>query len=145
MEWDNTLSAPMTERKRFLLDKTPDWEIILMVWGPYASTPIHDHNESKCWTRILKGQLFEKNIDRDSLEVTCSHLLNAGTGSFIEDEIGAHQLLNLSSEISVSLHLYARPIEFCHIYDEKLGMWVTTKVNYELLINNEIHEKSIAT
>lgn len=145
MEWNIPLSAPLTERKRYLLDKTPDWEIILMVWGPYASTPIHDHNESKCWTRILKGQLFEKNIDRRSLEVTGSQLLNKNAGSYIEDDIGAHQLLNLSAELAVSLHFYARPIEFCHIYDEALGMWVINKVNYELLNTNEMHEKSIAT
>lgn len=143
-EWNKTISAPFTERKRILLDKTSEWEIILMVWGPFAATPIHDHNESKCWTRILKGQLFEKSIDRRSLEITNNQLLSAGTGSYIEDDLGAHQLLNLSSELAVSLHFYARPIEFCHIYDEVSGMWVINKVNYELLSNNENYEKSIA-
>lgn len=144
LEWKNNLFVPAFERKRFLVEKTTDWEIVLMVWGPGASTPIHDHNESKCWTRILEGQLIEKNINRSSLEVTATHTLSPAKGSFIEDELGAHKLSNSQSDYAVSLHFYARPIEFCHVYDEALGIWIINKVNYDQMVNNEMHEKSIA-
>jgi hypothetical protein len=47
------------ERRRYLIEATPEFEIILMLWGPRATTLIHDHSESRCWMRLMDGKLLE--------------------------------------------------------------------------------------
>lgn len=55
-----TIPASPGNRKRIRVERTRDWELILMVWGTKASTPIHDHNHSKCRMRLLEGNLVEE-------------------------------------------------------------------------------------
>lgn len=125
------------ERRRYLLKREKTWELILILWGPGSQTKIHGHNESKCWTQIVKGALTEKVYQGEMPELISEHILVSGENHFIEDSIGSHQIINKSDEIVVSLHLYADPIEKCSVYDEDSGIWKIEAVGFDGILENE--------
>ncbi|EMY69987.1 cysteine dioxygenase [Leptospira vanthielii] len=110
------------ERKRYKYAEGKGWEILLMVWGNNSQTPIHDHNGSKGWIRIIKGNLVERCFDKNPI-YQIEKLLGLGTDSYIDDSIGTHQIVNPFQSVAVSLHLYSPSICNCNVYDENSKKW----------------------
>jgi cysteine dioxygenase len=137
-------SAEKNMRRRILIEKTSEWELVLLVWGPKSQTAIHDHNGSKCWTRILSGQLVELAYENSEPILKKSLVLRAGDASYIDDSLGSHSIVNFEDTIALSLHLYATPIEFSHHYDQQRNIWIREKVNSEIIQESEFYEKSFA-
>lgn len=119
---DHSFDIPTYERKRYLIKGTAEWEVILMAWGSMAQTPIHMHNLSCCWTRVLQGRLVERvfSLNPELLKV---NILEQSGKSYIDDDIGPHQVLNLEDRPALSLHLYAAPIQSCQVFDAQSGLW----------------------
>ena len=132
LEIKKSFSVMPFERKRYVLMREPDWEIVLMTWGPQSKTGIHFHNGSRCWTRLVEGSLKERHFNRHA-QMMGEHALVPQQNAYLDDDLGAHQVLNLGSEIAVSLHLYADPITSCHVFDEETGFWVSRDVESEEL------------
>ena len=47
------------------------------------------------------------------------------------DFMGCHSLENMSNKRSMSLHLYAKPIRNCNLFDEKTGKFVNKDLVYD--------------
>ncbi len=86
------------------------FEIYLIFWSPYSSSPIHDHPEKGCVLKLLKGKLNEelyinKNTHVEYLKTISINIndINNRNGNEI-----LHKIINLN-EMSISLHVYFPP------------------------------------
>jgi hypothetical protein len=70
---------------------------------------MHDHGESSCWLRVLEGQVHEaRHLAEDDRRVT--ECLSPGQATYINNEMGLHQISNPSDSMAVTIHVYAPPL-----------------------------------
>lgn len=131
---------------------------MILCWGEQHSSAIHDHADSHCFMKMLKGQLTEIRYawpkDDKSLDVTPDADIAAFDGKgdayngakideigrstmetngvcYINDNLGLHRVENPShTEAAVSLHLYCPPYEECSIFNEKTGRRTKCQVTF---------------
>lgn len=109
------------------------FELILLCWEPGQQTPIHDHGGEECWVQVIQGEFKETiyNLDEaGELTKVKSTSSKAGDISYMIDFMGYHRLENSSEKRAISLHLYAKPIRTCEIYDENTGEFVQKDLEY---------------
>jgi len=82
---------------RYLLQKTPEYELYCIVWSEGATTPFHGHPDGGCWMRVIEGELVETSVRSD--RVMC-----AGDTGFQKGPYGIHRIV--ARQPSRSLHLY---------------------------------------
>ncbi len=111
------------ERKRFLLSKNEEYEIVLMIWGPGAMTPIHDHGGSSSFVEIIDGAIAERFFDRQGPRQIGETILRTGDKSELASGDVVHQMVNIAESFSYSIHLYANPLSECNFYDEDSTEW----------------------
>ncbi len=119
---------------RNCLYKDSNFELILLCWEKGQQTPIHDHNGEDCWVVLLEGgmeELFFSKGKDGTLEVCGSRFVLPNQVTFMNDGLGFHQLKNNSESRSLSLHLYAKPIENCQSFDEVSKQFVTRSLNFD--------------
>lgn len=121
------------EKKRYLLRSDHETDLVLMIWGQGAQTPIHDHAGSECWTTLVKGELLEKSFERSTLKLISETKLEKDCLSMTDKEAGVHQLINESSDFVYSLHLYRLPFSHCNVYLEAEQKWMVLDNQYDLL------------
>ena len=111
-----------------------EFELILLCWEKGQASPIHDHGGEECWVKIIDGEfketLYQKN-DAGDLETVKSMKSSNGDITYMVDFMGYHRLENLSNKRSVSLHLYAKPIRSCNVYDEECENFVLKELSYD--------------
>ncbi|WP_189702636.1 cysteine dioxygenase [Subsaximicrobium wynnwilliamsii] len=111
-----------------------DFELILLCWCEGQETSVHNHDGEDCWVRILKGEIEEEFFDFNAegdLNLLRSQIVTASETTFINDEIALHRLKNNFEGRSMSLHLYAKPIEQCRSYNEANGEFVKKELRYD--------------
>lgn len=86
----------------------------LIVWGPNAKTNIHIHPENGCFIYniygIWKEDLYNSTSfnNNNTTKKTKTSYYHSGRILFIDDEIGAHQVTNLShNSYALSLNIYS--------------------------------------
>ena len=117
------------------------FELILICWQSSHKTPIHDHGGEECCVKVIDGEFKEtvyKSNEVSEVNILKSTLFKAGDISYMIDFMGCHQLKNLSSHRALSLHLYAKPIRNCNIYDEQSKEFVQKKMSYHTVSNGTI-------
>ena len=117
------------------------FELILICWQSSHKTPIHDHGGEECWVKVIDGEFKEtvyKLNEVSEVNILKTNLFKVGDISYMIDFMGCHQLKNLSSHRSLSLHLYAKPIRNCNIYDEQSKEFVQKKMSYHTVSNGTI-------
>lgn len=111
-----------------------DFELILLCWEKNQITPIHNHGGEECWVKVLEGEFRECIYQEDQdgkLQKIKSVISKAEDISYMIDFMGFHSLENLSAKRSMSLHLYAKPIRNCMIFDEDSREFVNRKLTYD--------------
>ena len=119
---------------RNCLYKDPQFELILLCWNEGQETSIHDHDGEDCWVYLLEGQMEEVFYSVDSsnvLKEERTHSIEPHQLSFMNDRIGVHKLRNSFKGRSISLHLYAKPIEQCNFYCETSEQFIEVKLKYD--------------
>ena len=114
--------------------KTNDFELILMCWDVDQETPIHCHNGKDCWMRVVKGELEEAVFERrqnEGLQLVNHKTYVAKDVAHINDQLGVHRLRNSGGTQAMSLHLYAKPIEKCSIYDPETNGFKIKEMSYD--------------
>ena len=112
------------------------FELILLCWEEGQKTAIHDHGGEECWVKVIQGEFREtiyKVDEAGELKVVKSIISKAGDISYMVDFMGCHRLENLSNTRSMSLHLYAKPIRKCRIFDEKSKTFVNKDLGYDTI------------
>jgi len=109
------------------------FELILLCWEKGQQTPIHNHGGEECWVKVIKGN-FKETIfnlnEAGELKSIKSTMSKTGDVSYMIDFMGFHRLENCSENRGVSLHLYAKPIRTCEIFDENSGEFVHKDLTY---------------
>ncbi len=114
------------------------FELILICWCKGHKTPIHDHGGQECWVKVIEGELEEviyKKNENDELIAIRSSKSKANQVTYMKDFMGFHSLENISPNRSITLHLYAKPIRKCNIFNEDLKKFVSKEMNYDTVAN----------
>lgn len=109
------------------------FELILLCWEKGQQTPIHDHGGEECWVKVIQGEFKETiyNVNEaGELKTVKSTISKTGDITYMIDFMGFHRLENLSDTRSLSLHLYAKPISSCKIFDENSRKFVRKGLTY---------------
>ena len=112
---------------------TEKFQLLLLCWEEGHKTPIHDHGGEECWVKVIEGELkeviYKKNED-DELIAVKSSISKTNQVSYMKDFMGFHSLENVSNKRSMTLHLYAKPIRKCNIFDENSKTFEETELFY---------------
>lgn len=104
---------------RNCIARTEHYELILLCWEEDQNTPVHCHGGEECWVYVMNGKMQENHFqfENEVLTLESTEVLQKGDKSFMCDDLGFHQLTNVSEGRSMSLHLYMDPIDTCTKYD----------------------------
>ncbi len=101
------------------------FELLVLLWERGARTPIHGHDGQRCWLLPLAGALAATNyavVDGGRrpghAEVAPRERVRLLPGAIDhrDDEDDVHEVA-VDGDFAVSLHVYARPIDRCLVYD----------------------------
>ncbi|KAK2000465.1 cysteine dioxygenase type I [Colletotrichum falcatum] len=111
--------------------------LLILVWTPGKSSPIHSHSNAHCLMKILKGELTETRYDFPQsrkglgeseggchMDVVAESTYTANEVAYMSDDLGVHKVWNKSSDFAVSLHLYTPPNivrNGCYVFDAGTG------------------------
>lgn len=101
--------------------KTPEFELILICWNEVDATPIHCHNEQKCWVYLIAGEMTELRYTSDeacNLTETNNLQMKAGALTYMHDSMGFHLLKNGEEKKAMTLHLYMKPVDSCTVFND---------------------------
>ena len=133
---------------RNCIAKSDDYELILLCWEEGQETPIHCHSGQECWVHVLTGEISESrfhfNDEESSMEVDHSMVMSAGKLSYMNDEMGFHNLVNISDGRSMSLHLYMNPISNCRVYNSATGELELKRLEYHSLNGKVLETANIS-
>ena len=115
------------------------FELILICWGPGQCTDVHDHGGEECWMYFVEGQFEEVvyGIEKSKLAVKKRKAASNGTLTYMADFMGVHSLQNIGDQRAFSLHLYAKPITSCHIFDPHSEQFTTKNLMYDTQVSLE--------
>ncbi len=109
------------------------FELILLCWEPGQKTPIHDHGGEECWVYFINSE-FEEVIystSESGLEEIQSLKVSHGTVTYMTDFMGVHSLQNIGEIRGFSLHLYAKPIKSCNVFNDSIEEFELKEMNYD--------------
>jgi cysteine dioxygenase len=109
------------------------FELILICWKEGDQTSIHDHDGEECWVKVIAGEFKEtiyKLNDLEELDIVKSSISKKNQITYMKDFMGFHRLENVSKKRSMSLHLYAKPIRKCRMYDEETKTLINKNLGY---------------
>ncbi|MFT5761157.1 MAG: cysteine dioxygenase [Polaribacter sp.] len=128
---------------RNCIAENEDFELILLCWEKGQVTAIHDHGGEECWVYFVEGEFREhvytenKNGELDIVKTTN---IKPGDVGYMIDFMGFHNLENRSNKRSMTLHLYAKPIKNCNVYDSEKNEFINKEMSYDNV--NEIHQST---
>ncbi len=113
---------------RHLLYRDPQGRFVVaaMVWRPGQGTPIHDHDGSWGLLGLVQGSLRVVNYHPQTDEVSPGavplqpdppHQPCAGSDQSVCGCADVHQVQNLGDQLAVSVHVYARDIDKCLVFE----------------------------
>lgn len=111
-----------------------EFELMLLCWQPHQVTPIHDHGGEECWVKIIEGEFTEtiyQDCAENNLKPIRKNKASAGDITYMIDFMGYHSLKNESNKPSMSLHLYAKPIASCSVFDEEKQSFYQKQLAYD--------------
>lgn len=119
---------------RNCLECNDDFELILICWEEGQVTPIHDHGGEECWVKIIQGEfketIYESNESGEPTEIK-TNIGGPGGISYMVDFMGCHSLENVSNGRALTIHLYAKPIASCNIYNNEDGQFEPKVMEYD--------------
>ena len=116
---------------------TEKFELILICWCAGHQTSIHDHGGEECWVKVIEGEFKETLYKQDEmgiLKLTKTKFSKKNDITYMKDFMGFHRLENSANKRSMSLHLYAKPIRSCNVFNEVSKMFVHKELDYDTTI-----------
>ena len=116
---------------------TEKFELILICWCAGHQTSIHDHGGEECWVKVIEGEFKETVYKQDEmgiLKLTKTKFSKKNDITYMKDFMGFHRLENSANKRSMSLHLYAKPIRSCNVFNEVSKTFVHKELDYDTTI-----------
>lgn len=133
-EFDDYVYWDKDSYTRNCIERTENFELMLLCWNSKQTTPIHDHGGEKCWVYQIKGSIDELRYDKnenDQLEVVNQMTLPPGKLTYMDDSMGYHALKNNKNERALTLHLYMKPIDECDVFNPKEECFEVKELVYD--------------
>ncbi|MBX9831002.1 cysteine dioxygenase family protein [Candidatus Babeliales bacterium] len=127
---------------RNLIHKAPDFDLLLLCWGPGQHSPVHGHEGQKCWMKVLDGRLEFTDYQEEpphERRLLSPLTVNIGEAGYVDGPAGIHAVGNAFDIPAISLHLYALPFEQCDVYNLDLNEKHKVSLTY-----HTIHGKIVA-
>ena len=100
--------------QRNLVKAAPNYHVWVMCWKVGQRSPIHDHGNSVCAVRVLRGTATVTHFAwTDSGDIKATHSEDVAVGGVIGTQDGdLHQVSNLQGggKELITLHIYAPPL-----------------------------------
>lgn len=103
-DWQNYVKFSSDCYSRNHVIHTKEYELLILCWQPNQGSPIHNHPKQGCLLKVLEGELSEKKYNKSNYIVET--IYKTGEVSYIDNQLGVHQIKNQNQEKAVSLHLY---------------------------------------
>jgi predicted metal-dependent enzyme (double-stranded beta helix superfamily) len=136
------ISDPRRGYSRTLLHKSDLFEILVLRWQPGCSSAIHDHGGAHCWFAVAQGTMKIENYLRyDSGDVPGfariglegREELDPGAIDYRQDDVHLHRCIAGDGPVT-TLHVYARPIEHFHGFDERAQTCYDVTPTYDAIL-----------
>ena len=128
--------------------KSDNFELILLCWEAGQETPIHCHSGEECWMYLIEGEIeevqYQKHKNGD-VEAKGIRKIANQQQAYINDAIGLHKLKNNSKGRTISLHLYAKPIESCSYFDEQSKTFIKKNLSYDTYKGEILSSKRVSS
>ena len=132
-DWECRAQFDPSVYTRNLVHRSERFELLILCWSAGQVSPIHDHAGEQCWMAVLAGQIEEQQFELlrpgSPLRAGRAKIFVPGQVAYIEDEIALHRVRPIGAA-AVSLHLYARPIDVCSVYEESTGAVLAKQLIY---------------
>lgn len=120
---------------RNLVGRNEQFEMLLLCWNPGQESPIHNHAGQNCWMAVMEGRIEETLFSpapggAGPLTQGITRVYEAGRVGFINDDIALHRVRPVPGTRGITLHLYAKPIDVCNVYDPTSGRVVQSRLVY---------------
>ena len=119
---------------RNCIERTENFELMLLCWNNKQATPIHDHGGEKCWVYQISGTVDEvryKENENGQLEVDHKMTLKPGALTYMDDNMGYHALENNKDSKALTLHLYMKPIDECEVFNTEEKCFESKELAYD--------------
>ena len=126
---------------RNCLARNEKMEIILLCWDANAKTPIHDHGGQECWVYQVDGELTEvryRDNEESAPQETSRQVLGPGSYTYMQDNMGYHELCNDPNRRGMTLHIYASPIDACLVYNFEEKRFDRKEMTYDTMLGELI-------
>ena len=112
------------------------FELILLCWEPGQKTPIHDHGGEECWVYFVNSEFEEIIYEKvgSALREKTTLAVVPGSVTFMSDFMGVHSLHNTGGQRGFSVHLYAKPITSCNIFNVDSAKFELIEMKYDTQI-----------
>jgi cysteine dioxygenase len=117
---------------RNCIARTDDFELLLICYEPGQRTSIHDYATQEAWIHPVVGTVIEERFElgpHGPLRKVSSAKLDTNSFSYLHNERRIHRYLNTIKERSITLDLYAKPLNKWKVYDESSGEQRSQEVN----------------
>ena len=133
------LPRPRRGYARTLVHRCDAFELLLLTWAPGSRAPAHDHAGQDCWLVPLAGAFDLDDYalvgaDRRHAWLVPLRARRLGPGEL--DRRDAHEevhAVTAATPVALSLHLYARPIDRCRVFDLCSARWSWRQLAYDAI------------
>jgi predicted metal-dependent enzyme (double-stranded beta helix superfamily) len=136
------LCDPHRGYSRTLLHKNDLFEILVLHWKPGCASAIHDHGGAHCWFAVAQGMMKIENYLRYDggempgfarIGLEGREELESGSIDYRQDDIHLHRCIAGEGNVT-TLHVYARPIERFHGFDERSQTCYDIASTYDAIV-----------
>lgn len=133
---------PHRNYTRTLLFKNDAFEVLALHWNPNCVSTIHDHGGALCWLSLARGAMGVENYLRTDTGGTPGYAaialegreeLTPGAIDYRQDDVHLHRCMARDCE-TVTLHVYAHPIEHFHGFDERANRCFEMTSTYDAIL-----------
>lgn len=112
---------------RNLLFRNECFELLALCWDVGSGSAIHDHGRSRCFMSVQRGELFAEDYaivtgggEPGHAVVDCVANRTLGIGDIdVRNPVRDVHRITATRERSVSLHIYAKPLDRCLVFDQE--------------------------
>lgn len=128
------IAAPKADgyaRRLLHRSRSPEYEVLAMIWGPGQGTPLHDHAGLWCVEGVLEGEIGVvqydlEEEDGDRLRFSSQQSVTAGVGSAgsLIPPYEYHTIHNASGQTTaITVHVYGGEMSECTVFEPLGGGW----------------------
>lgn len=119
-EWEKFCTWKDNRYTRNCITSCDSYELLLMCWDKEQHSPIHNFSFQEGWIKVLEGELTIQSYEMDR-DKNCCHkkdtlVVTAGESTYLNDDMGFHQVINSSAEKTISLHLNIEKVEEWEVF-----------------------------